>query len=222
MRIFYASDTTPNSFINSNIWKNNLYSPLIDLGHEVIEFKYNLRKTFQNLNPVDPLQKKFIKKNRPKVSMELLKQIKIEHKKNPIDLFFSYFFDACILPETIGEINSLGIKTINWYCNASYQLNLVSEISPQYDYCLVPEKFRLNDYKAIGANPIQKNTAEDQKPSTLGEEPTAETETEIQEVKESSVSFEEHSGAAKRGCDELRGFRGFHCGHRARDRTGSG
>jgi len=154
MRIFYASDTTPNSAFESNLWRNNLYLPLKDLRHDVVEFKYDLRKTFQNLNPVDPIQKHFIKKNRPKISRELLRQIKKAHTEKPIDLFFSYFFDACVQPDTIEQIKAMGIKTINWYCNGSYQLNLVSEISPHYDYCLVPEKFRLYDYKALGANPI--------------------------------------------------------------------
>ena len=154
MRIFYASDTTPNATFQSNLWRNNLYMPLVDLGNEVVEFDYNLRETFQNLNPADPIQKYFIKKNKPKLSRELLKQIKRAHQVKPIDLFFSYFYDACVLPETIDEIKSMGIKTINWYCNGSYQLNLVSQISPHYDYCLVPEKFRLVDYKKLGANPI--------------------------------------------------------------------
>lgn len=154
MRIFYASDTTPNAAFNSNIWRNNLYLPLVDLGHNVIEFKYNLRETFRNLNPADPKQKAFIDQNRPKVIKELLRQIKAAHTTKPIDLFFSYFTDACIIPEAIDEICKMGIKTINWYCNASYQFDLVSEIAPAYDYCLVPEKFRLDDYRRIGANPI--------------------------------------------------------------------
>lgn len=154
MRIFYASDTTPNSYFESNLWRNNLYLPLVDLGHNVIEFDYDLRKTFQNLNPDYPDQKKFIKTNKPKISQELLRQIKLAHASKPIDLFFSYFFDACVLPQTIDEIKSLGITTINWYCNGSYQLNLVSQISPHYDYCLVPEKFRLEDYEELGATPI--------------------------------------------------------------------
>ena len=154
MRIFYAVNSSPISGFNSKVWHNNLYLPLIDLGHEVIEFQYDLNKTFQNLNPIDPIQKKFIKKNRPKTSQNLISQIKKAHKEKPIDLFFSYFYDACVLPETIKEIKSLGIKTINWYCNGSYQLDLVSQISPYYDYCLVPEKFRIEDYKKLGANPI--------------------------------------------------------------------
>jgi len=154
MRIFYASDTTPNSAFQSNLWRNNLYLPLVDLGHDVVEFQYDLRATFQNLNPVDPIQRAFIKKNRPKVSRELLHQIKAAHAIKPIDLFFSYFYDACILPEAIDEIKSMGIRTVNWYCNGSYQLHLVSEIAPHYDWCLVPEKFRLKDYVAMGARPI--------------------------------------------------------------------
>jgi len=154
MRIFYASDTTPNPAFQSDLWRNNLYQPLVDLGHEVVEFQYDLRKTFQNLNLQDPKQKAFIDKNRPRVTKELLRQIKTAHAKKPIDLFFSYFYDACVLPEAIEEIKAMGIKTVNWYCNGSYQLHLVSEIAPHYDWCLVPEKFRIKDYVAMDARPI--------------------------------------------------------------------
>ena len=153
-RIFYASDTTPNAAFQSNLWRNNLYLPLVDLGHDLIEFDYDLRETFQNLNPADPKQKAFIEKNRPKVTKELLRQIKAAHETKPVDLFFSYFTDACVLPEAIDEIRDMGIKTVNWYCNGSYLLHLVKEISPHYDWCLVPERFRLEDYKAMGARPI--------------------------------------------------------------------
>lgn len=128
--------------------------PLCDLGHEIIEFDYDLSETFKHLDMTNPKDYKFIKTNRTKLSDELLRQIKIAHSDKKIDLFFSYFYDACVLPETIDEIKKLGIKTVNWYCNGSYQLYLVKEISPHYDYCLVPEKFRLEDYKKMGANPI--------------------------------------------------------------------
>ena len=30
----------------------------------------------------------------------------------------------------------------------------MKEIAPAYDFCLVPEKFRLDDYRRAGANPI--------------------------------------------------------------------
>jgi len=55
LRIFYASDTTPNAWfatIRSNIWRNNLLLPLRDLGHDVVEFEYDLTV---NVRPVYPL-----------------------------------------------------------------------------------------------------------------------------------------------------------------------
>lgn len=154
MRIFYASDTTPNTRFASNLWRDNLYTPLVELGHDVVEFDFDLRPVFLNLDPSVPEQARFIAKQRPRTSRELLRQIERAHARKPIDLFFSYFYDACVLPETIDAIRALGILTVNFYCNASYQLHLVAAISPHYDWCLVPEKYRLKDYLALGARPI--------------------------------------------------------------------
>lgn len=159
MRIFYASNNSPDAAFQSNIWRANLYLPLVSLGHDVVEFDYDFQETFLNVDPSDPSQRTFIEVNRPKISRELIKQIGAAHQHEPVDLFFSYFYDACILPESLAEIGSLGIKTVNWYCNGSYQLHLVSEIAPHYDWCLVPEKFRLRDYLALGANPIYSQEA---------------------------------------------------------------
>ena len=154
MRIFYASDNSPNAAFKSDLWRSNLYLALVDLGHDVVEFDYDLSETFRFLDPAFPEHVEFIRHNRPNVTEELLRQVRAAHAVKPLDLFFSYFYDACVLPEAINEIRAMGIKTVNWYCNGSYQLNLVSEISPHYDWCLVPEKFRLKDYVAMGANPI--------------------------------------------------------------------
>jgi hypothetical protein len=157
LRIFYASDTTPNTWmkgVRSNIWRNNLLLPLVDLGHEVVEFNYDLTATFRNLDAKNPRQAAFIAENRPRVSAELLRQVRRAHEAGRVDLFFSYFYDPCVLPAAIDEVRGMGIKTVNWFCNGSYQIDLVREISPHYDFCLVPEKFRLKDYEAMGARPI--------------------------------------------------------------------
>ena len=154
MRIFYASDKSPNAAFQSELWRSNLYQSLVDLGHEVVEFKYDLAETFRHLDTQDPKQKAFITENRPRVTAALLRQIEAAHAEKPVDLLFTYFYDACVLPEAIDAVKALGIVTVNWYCNGSYQLHLVSEISPHYDWCLVPEKFRLADYKAMGARPL--------------------------------------------------------------------
>lgn len=155
MRIFYASAESPFAGISSQIWRNNLYQTLVDMGHEVFEFTYDhMAETFRHLDASNPESRRFIAENRPRLSAELFRQISELHRLTPIKLFFSYFYDSCIEPETLEKIKALGIVTINWYCNASYQLHLVSEISPHYDYCLVPEKFRLKDYQNMGARPL--------------------------------------------------------------------
>ncbi len=154
LRIFYAADDSPNPDFASRLWRTNLHDSLVDLGHEVIDFDYDLAETFRHLDPEQSDHLAFIQQNRPRLTVALLKQIHQAHRERPIDLFFSYFYDACVLPEAIDEIRALGIKTVNWFCNGSFQLHLVREISPHYDWCLVPEQFRLQDYTAMGARPI--------------------------------------------------------------------
>ncbi|HTD14174.1 MAG TPA: glycosyltransferase [Chthoniobacterales bacterium] len=154
MRIFYAVANSPNSKLRSNLWRKNLRESLVKLGHTIVDFEYDLDQTFQKLDPSDPIQSEFIEQNRPRLSDALLSQVQDAHSAHPIDVLFTYFYNACVLPDVIREIRSLGIVAINWFCNASYQFHLVSEIAPAYDYCLVPEKFRLPDYRQIGARPI--------------------------------------------------------------------
>ncbi len=154
LRIFYASDRTPTGGVISNIWRENLYGSLVDLGHDVVEFDYDLSETFRYLDTENPDHLAFIRKNRPRVGEEFVRQVRDAHRRAPLDLVFTYFYDACIEPARIREIRELGIPIINWYCNASYQLHLVQEISPAYTACLVPEAYRLDDYRKLGARPI--------------------------------------------------------------------
>jgi spore maturation protein CgeB len=172
MRIFYASCTSPNPYVTSTGWRRNLLESLQAMGHEVVEFNFNLDETVRHLDPSDPVQAAFIAGNRPRLSAELLRQIDTSHQQAPIDLFFSYFYDACVEPAALDRIRAKGITAINWYCNASYQLHLVRDISAHYDYCLVPEKYRLDDYAALGATPIYCQEAAN--PTTYRPYPVAE------------------------------------------------
>ena len=52
LRIFYAANNAPADSLNSNIWRLNLLDSLRDIGHEVIEFNYDLRDIFRNLDIV--------------------------------------------------------------------------------------------------------------------------------------------------------------------------
>jgi spore maturation protein CgeB len=156
MRIFYAAADSPNilRLPSSKVWRNNLYAPLVDLGHELVEFEFDYQPANLHLELLSDADRDFWRTERPRASQELLDQVKRAHASKPLDLFFSYFFAAYVEPAAIRAIADLGITTVNWYCNASYQLHLVADIAPAYHYCLVPEKFRLDDYRRLGANPI--------------------------------------------------------------------
>jgi spore maturation protein CgeB len=155
MRVFYASHESGDaSLAGSKTWTRNLLWSLKDLGHDVVAFDYDLDAAARHLDPSFPDAREYIEAHRPRASVELLRQVKEAHQRAPIDLFFSYFYSANVEPAAILEIQRLGIATMNWYCNASYQLHLVAEIAPAYDFCLVPERDRLDDYRALGANPI--------------------------------------------------------------------
>lgn len=152
MRIFYAADHEP--FPGNRLWHNNLYLPLVDLGHDVVPFDYDLSPHFAHADPQVPEHRGFISANRSRLEDALLRQVSAAHREKPIDLLFTYFYSAFCRPAVIEEIRRMGICTVNWYCNGSYQFHLVSDIAPAYDFCLVPERFRLDDYRRIGANPV--------------------------------------------------------------------
>jgi len=154
IRIFYASpDSATPQVKDSRTWYYNLYLPLCDLGHDVVRFNFDLDRYSRTVRSAQD-RKVAIREHRPKLEKALLEQISQAHRQKPIDLFFSYFYSMNATPDTIRQIRQMGIVTVNWYCNGSYQFNLVRGIAPTYDYCLVPERFRLADYERIGATPI--------------------------------------------------------------------
>lgn len=156
MRIFYSAQSTPNetALPHSRLWYVNLCLPLKDLGHDIIPFETEYLHTAYDLDPYVPEHQSLIAQRRPQFSEDLLQAVKIAHRHAPIDLFFSYFSSAHVESDAIREIGKMGITTMNWYCNASYQFHLVRDLAPAYQYCLVPEKFRLEDYRRAGARPI--------------------------------------------------------------------
>ena len=158
MRIFYAAGASPNAYYisESNLWKNNLFDSLVAMGHEVIPFSKDVTWHFTEYRNFEtsPEERSHFLAYKSELQSELLKEIAAAHRVNRIDLFFSYFWSDVCDPGTIEAIKSMGITTMNWYCNGSYQFELVADLAPHYDWCLVPEKFRLRDYETIGARPI--------------------------------------------------------------------
>ncbi len=154
MRVFYAVHSSGNHHPQNRAWYQNLYLSMIEMGLDVVRFNFDLYGMALHQDESRPGNAEYNAVHRPLLQEALLSQIKAAHARQPIDLFFSYFASSYCSSGTIAEISRMGIVTANWFCNASYQLHLVAEIAPAYDFCLVPEKFRLGDYFALGANPI--------------------------------------------------------------------
>lgn len=151
MRIFLAISHSPNGvhIPSSTLWLVNLYLPLIELGHEVERLDYDFQRLIDFGD--DP---EVIHRHRPLFCENLLRQLLEAHRKKPIDLFFSYFYDSCITPEVIQEIKRLGIITLNFSCNNIHQFHLVERLAAFYDYCMVPERGALGKFRAVGGNPL--------------------------------------------------------------------
>ena len=155
MRIFYAAGRRPNNALpGSDIWRRNLYMALVDLGHDVVELDFDLTPYYRHTDLRHSVDVEFVARHQGRLETALLQQISRAHAQQPLDLFFSYFYSTFARREVIQSIADMGIVTANWYCNASYQFDLVRDIAPAYSYSLVPEAFRLEDYRAVGARPI--------------------------------------------------------------------
>jgi hypothetical protein len=155
MRIFYAVDPSPNHWAlgGSLVWQRNLHDSLAAAGHELVPFAFDFREYDRHLDLESPEQRAYVDAHRPALEESLLRQVRDAHRQRPLDVFFSYFYSAHCRPAVIQEIRGLGAATVNFFCNASYQFHLVRDLAPAYDWSLVPERFRLEDYRRAGANP---------------------------------------------------------------------
>jgi spore maturation protein CgeB len=91
---------------------------------------------------------------RCEITQRIVEEIKKAHKKAPIDLFLSYFYNSHFDPNGFDEIHSLGIPTVNFYCNSIYQFGLVAEIAAKVNFAWHAERDARPLYLKVGANPI--------------------------------------------------------------------
>jgi glycosyltransferase involved in cell wall biosynthesis len=161
MRIFYAVSPTPNAdaLKGSHLWDSNLYPPLLELGHEVVRFQYDFTHHIRYVDTLRADHRVYIDQHRPTLEKHLLDEITTAHRQQRIDLFFSYFYDACITPETLHKIKQLGILTVNFFCNNVHQFHMIETLAPHYDYNMIPEREALATYANVGARTIHAQMA---------------------------------------------------------------
>ena len=71
MRIFHAVSPIPEaSLTQSQIWSYNLKLPLLDLGHELVLFRWDYADKTNFLDPADPSHQESINRSRARLSEE--------------------------------------------------------------------------------------------------------------------------------------------------------
>jgi spore maturation protein CgeB len=60
-----------------------------------------------------------------------------------------------VYPDTLDLIRQSGVPTVNFSCNNVHQFDLVRDIAPHFDLCIVPERAAFADFQAAGARPIR-------------------------------------------------------------------
>jgi hypothetical protein len=154
MRIFVAvRHALDPKFYYGSLWSTNFYPALRQLGHEIIESQVDLLPTsrFMEIPGNFTRQEKEV---RAQITQQIIDEVRTAHTQKPIDLFLSYFYNAHFDPARFAGIHKLGIRTINFFCNSTYQFELVSEIAKKVNFSWHPEKNARELYLKAGANPI--------------------------------------------------------------------
>lgn len=154
MRIFsavrHASD--PNYFA-STLWSSNFYPALEQLGHEVIESQVDLSSGSRFMEIADNFTPQELEV-RARTTDQILDEVRRAHLRQPVDLFLSYFYNSHFDPAGFDDLRTLGVPSVNFYCNSIYQFRQVAAIASRVDFSWHAERDARASYLAAGANPI--------------------------------------------------------------------
>lgn len=140
MRIFYA--------VPRSAWVDlNLRQSLEAMGHQLVPFTFPGWPDDQ-----DPAWRA---RGKPRTNERLLNAFRQALERGPVDLFFGYFYSSVVYPETIDRIRASGVPTVNFSCNNVHQFELVEQIAPRFDLCVVPERAAVEKYRQVGARPVR-------------------------------------------------------------------
>lgn len=154
MHIFIAvrHSIDPHYFYGE-LWSNNFYPALHKLGHDLFESQVDLlpASRFMDVAANFTLQEREV---RARITQQIIDEVRRAHKKQSVDLFLSYFYNAHFDSSGFDAIHQLGIPTINFYCNSIHQFALVAEIAPKVTYAWHAERDARTSYVEVGANPV--------------------------------------------------------------------
>jgi spore maturation protein CgeB len=136
VRIFYA--------VPRSAWVDlNLRQSLEDMGHELVRLDFP--------GWPDDADPEWTRHGKPKTNERLIEKF----QQSQVDLFFGYFYSSVVYPETIDLIRKSGVPTVNFSCNNVHQFDLVRDIAPRFDVCIVPERSAIQSFNEVGARPLR-------------------------------------------------------------------
>jgi spore maturation protein CgeB len=146
MRILQLIESSVNAAIAGNqVWKRNLYEPLLDLGCDV---------SLISTNGASDAWRRGDRQALADFNGKVLSHFRREHARAPFDLLFTYVVDGMLDPAVIAEIRRAGVVAVNFSCNNCHQFFLVREISKHFDYNLHSEGDAAPSFLAVGARPL--------------------------------------------------------------------
>lgn len=154
MRIFTAvRHSIDPRFCYGGLWSANFYPALKQLGHEIVESQVDLLPCSRFMQIASDFTDLELEA-RAQTTQKIIDELARAHSERPIDLFLSYFYNSHFDPVAFDEIHRLGIPTVNFYCNSTYQFELVAQIAPRVNYAWHSEKAAADLYRKINANPV--------------------------------------------------------------------
>lgn len=161
MRIFCAVRHSQNpSRYYGSLWSANFYPALRSMGHQIIESQVDLLPASEFMEVPDHFTREE-SEIRARTTEQILAEVSAAHRRAPIDLFLSYFYNSHFDPSGLDELRKKNIPSVNFYCNSIYQFELVKDIASKVDYAWHAEKDARQLYVDAGANPVWVQMAAD-------------------------------------------------------------
>ena len=154
MRIFCAVRHSNNpKFFYGGLWSANFYPALRELGHELVESQVDLLPTSRFMSVANGFTPEELEV-RARTTEQILAEVRVAHRRTPVDLFLSYFYNAHFDPAGFDELRCLGVPSVNFYCNSIYQFSHVAAIARKSDFSWHAERDARDSYLAVGGNPV--------------------------------------------------------------------
>lgn len=163
MRVFCAiRHSNDPKFFYGGLWSGNFYPALRELGHEILESQTDLLPTSRFMHIAGDFTCEELQV-RATTTERILNEVHAALRRGPLDLFFSYFYNAHFDPAGFDELRHLGIPSINFFCNSTYQFGHVASVAAKADFSWHAERDARDLYSAVGGRPVWVQMAADPK-----------------------------------------------------------